>query len=452
MEILVKKDNYKISRVMYIIEALLEYFIALGIGADYLATLALEIGMSDALIGIIEAFVSLGATFRIFAVLLANKTPVKVWVTIMHVISQIFFAIIWFVPLFKVSQTLKTVLLISFLLIAYVLHNLIYPAKTNMYMECVDDHKRGDFTAVKEMVSLAGAMVFTNAYGNVIQILTDNGKKELAFVLCGVMLLVFMFGHTLTLVFVKEKVEVERKKVDVKQTFKHILEDKKVFLVMLVTVFYNIVNYSSTPFFASYRMKELEFSLSFVPIVTAIASIVRMCCSKPMGKIADKFSFSTMLTVCFSIFGLAYVVMMFTVPSNGKVMYIVYAVVHAIASAGITSGMLNLIYDYVDHDNRTAALAINGAMGGIAGFLASLAVSPLITFIQGNGNKFLGMNVYAQQVLAFWGVIGTLGMIAYNVFVVSKLKRNDDIENVVSNDVVEIVPADVIEVATTDIE
>ena len=435
METLVKKDEYKISRIMYIIEALLEYFIALGIGADYLATLAIEIGMSDALIGIIEAFVSLGATFRIFAVLLANKVPVKVWVTIMHVISQTFFALIWFVPLFKVSQTLKTILLISFLLVAYVLHNLIYPAKTNMYMECVDDHKRGDFTAIKEIVSLAGAMVFTNTYGNLIQILTDNGKKELAFVLCGIMLLVFMLGHTLTLVFAKEKVTVVRKNVSIKQTFKQVFSDKKIFLVMLVTVFYHIINYSSTPFFASYRMKELAFSLSFVPIVTAISSLVRMFCSKPMGKLADRFSFTTMLTVCFSFFGVAYIIMMFTVPSNGKVMYILYAIIHAIASAGITSGMLNIIYDYVSHENRTPAIAINGAMGGIMGFLASIAVTPLVNYIQGNGNTFLGMHVYAQQVLAGIGLIGTIGLILYNIFVVSKIKRNDD-GNVVSEEVV----------------
>ena len=82
------EKNNKITRIMYIIEAMLEYFIALGIGTDYLAFLALEVGMSDALIGIIEAFVSLGASFRVFALLLTNKTPVKGWVSVMHVISQ----------------------------------------------------------------------------------------------------------------------------------------------------------------------------------------------------------------------------------------------------------------------------------------------------------------------------------------------------------------------------
>ena len=73
-------------------------------------------------------------------------------------------------------------------------------------MSCVDERKRGSFTAVKEMVSLAGGMVFTLFYGNLIEYLTDIGQKTLAFALCGSMLLLFVIGHTLTLIFAKEKV------------------------------------------------------------------------------------------------------------------------------------------------------------------------------------------------------------------------------------------------------
>lgn len=435
METLIKKDQFKISRVMYIIEAMLEYFIALGIGTDYLAKLGMEIGMSDSLIAIVEAFVSLGASFRIFAVLLANKTPVKIWVTTLHIISQTFFAIVWFIPLFKFSQTLKTVLLIGFLLIAQILHNLVYPAKTNMYMSCVDDHARGKFTALKEIVSLAGAMVFTNLYGNIIESLQNAGKKELAFILCGALLLFFMLGHSATLIFAKEKVvQKSTQKIKIKDTFKSIFSDKKLLMVILVAVLYNVVNYSSIPFYATYKQSELNLSLIYIPIVAAVGSVVRMICSRPMGKIADKFSFSKMMTVCFLFLAGSYLIMTFTVPSNGKVMYVIYTVLHAIASAGITSGILNLTYDYVSYENRTSALALSGAFSGIVGFVTTLAVTPLVTYIQGNGNKFLGLNVYAQQVLSVISLIILTGLIIYNVFVIGKLKRNDDGENAVSDD------------------
>lgn len=429
-----QKDN-KITRIMYIIEAMLEYFIALGIGTDYLAFLAMEVGMSDALIGIIEAFVSLGASFRVFALLLTNKTPVKAWVSAMHIISQTFFALIWFVPLFEISSLAKTIMIISYLLIAYVLHNLCYPAKTNMYMTCVDDHKRGSFTAIKEIVSLAGAMVFTNLFGNLIDYMKEK-EYNLTFIVCGSMLLLFMVGHTLTLIFAKEKVETRViKKVSIKDNFKKIFRDKTLMLVILVQIFYNIVHYVSIPFYATYRLNELQLSLAFIPIVAAIGSIVRMCFARPIGKIADKYSFNTMMTVCFVFLALAYIVMMFTTPTNGKVMYVIYTVVYAIASAGITSGILNLTYDYVEYDNRTPALAISGAAGGIFGFISTLAVSPLVTHIQESGNKFLGINnIYAQQVLSAFALLLLLGLICYNIFVIGKLKRNVALTNDASNE------------------
>ena len=45
------KDIYKTSRVLYIIEAALEYFISLVVTGAYLAKLAESIGISDALTG-----------------------------------------------------------------------------------------------------------------------------------------------------------------------------------------------------------------------------------------------------------------------------------------------------------------------------------------------------------------------------------------------------------------
>ena len=54
------KDPYKTSRLLYIIEAALEYFVAILVGETYLAKVAMSIGISNSGIGILSAFVSLG--------------------------------------------------------------------------------------------------------------------------------------------------------------------------------------------------------------------------------------------------------------------------------------------------------------------------------------------------------------------------------------------------------
>ena len=93
------KDIYKTSRILYIIEASLEYFISLLVTGAYLAKLTSSLGMKDSLTGILTSFVSLGCGFQIIAIALANKRPVKRWGTALHSVNQLAFALIYLVPL-----------------------------------------------------------------------------------------------------------------------------------------------------------------------------------------------------------------------------------------------------------------------------------------------------------------------------------------------------------------
>jgi MFS family permease len=97
-------------------------------------------------------------------------------------------------------------------------------------------------------------------------------------------------------------------------------------------------------------------------------------------------------------------------------------VLHGIAMGGINSASINLIYDYVDRNKRTSALALKNTLAGFAGFFTTLAVSPLVAFIQESGNKFLGLNVYAQQVTSCISMILLIVLVVYINLVVKKLK------------------------------
>lgn len=68
--------------------------------------------------------------------------------------------------------------------------------------------------------------------------------------------------------------------------------------------------------------------------------------------------------------------------------------------AGIGNAAMNVVFDYVDESKRADALAVTQVVAGICGFAATLLVSPLVTYIQNNDNKLMGIHVYAQQVLS----------------------------------------------------
>ena len=213
------KDSYKTSRVLYIIEAALEYFISISVGSYYLALIASKIGIPDNVTGILTSFVSLGCGFQIIALFLAHKSSVKRWVTVFHVISQLLFSFMYFVPLLPISKGGQMALLIGALLTAHILHNAINSPKITWFMSLVDEHKRGSFTANKEIVSLLGGMVFSFALGQVMDSFSENGKINTGFVICGVLILFLTALHTLTLVFSKEKQRGVSKRFSFKEVF-----------------------------------------------------------------------------------------------------------------------------------------------------------------------------------------------------------------------------------------
>ena len=130
-----------------------------------------------------------------------------------------------------------------------------------------------------------------------------------------------------------------------------------------------------------------------------MVSIFRSVISHPIGKLADK-SFVSSLKICYLFGGLAFLLNVFTTPSNGKVFFVLYSLLYAVATAGVENCEMNLAYRAVSEERRTGALALRMAIVGIVSFLTTLLISPLVMYIQNNGNNFLGIGVYAQQVVS----------------------------------------------------
>ena len=108
-------DPYRRSRLLYIIQAALEYFVSILVAGAYLAKVTTAVGMSEGMTGVLSSFVSLGCGFQLVAIFLANKRPVKRWVSVLHIVNQLFFALIYLVPFVKISKTAKTICFIVFL-------------------------------------------------------------------------------------------------------------------------------------------------------------------------------------------------------------------------------------------------------------------------------------------------------------------------------------------------
>ena len=403
-------DIYKKSRIIYIIEAALEYFISILVADAYLATLARSIGIKDSVTGIISSFISLGCVFQLIAMFMSRGSA-KRTVTVFSVFNQILFMMLYVIPLTDTSDTLRRLSFIICIFVAYFLYNVAHPKKINWLMSLVEDRKRGRFTAAKEIVSLVSGMIFSYSMGATVDHYKEKGDIRSAFIVCGVTIFVLMIMHTVSLLLTKEKPITHE--YDGKRDILSVLKDRNLIKVSVVFIIWNIATYSARPFFGTYQTSELGFSFKFISMLGIYSAIARVLASIVLGIYADKRSFAKMIRICFIIAALSFLAVVFCVPENGKVMYTIYMILYAIAMGGINSALINLCYDYVAFDNRVHALALTQALAGLAGFFSTMLFSLIVNRIQLNGNTFFGIKLYAQQVVSAIAFLLTVIVIIY---------------------------------------
>lgn len=421
---------YKRSRVLYVIEATLEYLISIFFATELLPELTKSLGISDGTTGIISAIISLGCVFQLVSMLL-RRGKAKPVVLALSIANQLLFMALYLIPLFGGGKTTKIVIFIVGILLAYLLYYIAHPKKINWFMSLIDDGQRGKFTSKKEIISLISGMGFSFLMSYIVSYFSDKGKVETAFIIFALTMLVLMIGHSLTMIF---SVEKEQPLSNEKESFSEILatfKNKGVIMVAVVFVLWNIASNSTKPFLGTYMLNTLGleawFRIGFLPAISAVARIIA---SIILGIYADKRSFSKMVSICFGIAGLSFLTITFCSPvlgtANGYIMFSLHYILYGIAMGGINSSLINLCYDYAPVEKRVGALAVTQAISGVIGFLVATLSGLLVDKIQANGNSFLGFNAYAQQIISVVGVaFSCLAMVYVLVFLVRKHKRNN---------------------------
>lgn len=412
----------KRGQLMYNFQAALEYLISILVTGSFLATLTKEIGMSDGLTGILSSVISLGCLFQLFS-LSIRRCKVKNFVIKMSILNQCMFMLLYVIPLVSVEKNFKIATFVVVIIGAYVIYNFAHPKKINWFMSLVEDDNRGTFTAKKEMISLAVGMAFSYSMGAVVDYFVEKNQVRVAFIISAFVIFLLMVLHTVSMVWTVEKPVGIAQEQKFKKNFGEVLKNKEILAVIMVVALYNIATYAAVPFYGTYQIKELGFNLKFVSILVIFSSLVRIFVSLFWGRYADKKSFAHMMEKCLMLLAVAYVCAAMAVPSNGKIMFLLYYVFYGIAQGGINSALINLIYDYVLPEKRADSLAICQSVAGVIGFVSTLLISPLITAIQNNGNHFLGMAIYAQQITSFLGLLFTLIAVFYVRYVLIMRKK-----------------------------
>lgn len=419
--------EYKRSRVAYTFDCAFEYFVALLVSGSFLATLLSYLGMSDALIGIISSFISLSFLFQLFSVFVVQKIAnTKRFVTVFHFLSQIFFMSLYLVPFLPFGYKQKEILIILCILAAYFGNYFVTSMIYQWGNSYVKPTGRARFSATKEMISLACGMAVTLVAGYVMDIFEMADDLEGGFIFCAISIFIFSLSDLVCLMLIKNRIkttEEMRTKTPLKEVLKNTLGNKNYINITILQILWDVGRYFTTGFLATYAINahELNFSMSAVQIILAVANLGRFFASRPFGRFSDKYSFAKGIELGLILAALSFGVSVFMTPET-RYLYLVFCLLNHVCLAGISQNLLNITYNFVDSKYVAEAMAIKNSLGGICGFGASLIGSALLTHIQENGNTLFGLHIYGQQFLSIISFIILTAAVIFTKAVIQKQK------------------------------
>lgn len=417
------------TRRAYIIEALLEYLIALLVADAFLAAILKQVGVSDAVTGIVSSFLSFACVAQLFSSSVVKPgQPVRKIILALDLVNQLMFAFLYMTPFLPLPQSVKVGLFVILILSANLLLNVTLPSKYQWLNSFVKPGEHGQFTARKEIVSLIGGMLFTLAMGCLVDHFKAIGKEQTGFILCGVTLFVVAVAHLVSLLLCSDATLEPSavQKATFTATFRLLAESGTVRRLLMIDILWKIAFYISTPYYGTYLIGELGFSLTFVSLLHIAYSLMRAVFSPWFGRIGDRRGWAHLLTLGLVIVAVGYLVNAFTTPSR-RYLYLAYYTLYAISMAGINTSLYNMNYDYLDESIFSNALGARNAISGVVGFLASLLGSAIVSAVQSAGNRLWGVAVYAQQVNSLIAFLVILVLLLYMRTVIRRMPRRTNV-------------------------
>lgn len=398
-----------------------EYFISLLTVDAFLAKLLKDIGLSDALTGVLSSLISFTFLFQLLSIPLAGRLKkVKKPMIVLDTISQLLFASLYIVPFMKLGVSGKGVIVTVLILTAYLMLYLNSSICYKWGNSFVLPEKRGSFSATKEMISLLGGVFFTLGAGFVLDKYEAAGNLHGGFKLTAACMVLICLCNFLCFFFMEDKTLSESKaKQNFREVAKRTFGDRNVRNAMILMALTDFSRYMVIGFMGTYKNVDLGFSISEIQLINVIACLVRFAISKPLGKYSDRKSFAegyylgtVMAVICFTVGAFITV--------KTRWLIIPFTIIYNMSQAGTGQNSFSMIYAYVEDEYILSAMAVNNSVRGTFGFIASFIGSLILDAIQKNGNSFMGMNVCAQQVLCALSAVLVCIALIFNKKVVSK--------------------------------
>jgi MFS family permease len=345
-------------------------------GGAFLVAFALSIGASNLVIGLLASIGPLAQLLQIPSIILVDRLRLRKLITVVAVfVSRLFWIGIAAIPFFVPAERQVSVFLLC-LGLFFAIGSVASCSFNSWVRDVVPEKIMGRFfsrrlaisTAISAAVSIAGAIVvdfFVNG--------RNNSKVYSALFLAGTI------SGLAGIYFFKRVPEPRLETAPADGLISLLREPFKNQNFRALLVFLGMWNFAvnlAAPFFTVFLLKELRLSMAWVLALSVLSQIVNSIFLRIWGKLADRFSNKSILSVSGPLFMVSIILWPFTtMPERyaGTIpLVILIHVLAGISTAGVTLCAGNIALISAPKGEATSYLAVNALVSGIAAALAPI--------------------------------------------------------------------------------
>jgi MFS family permease len=345
-------------------------------GGAFLVAFALLLGASNTVIGLLAAAAPLSQVLQIPTIYLIEKVRVRKRIVVFaSTFARLFLLSCAFVPWFPIPE-LRLPLFVLALFIYYALASISGCAWNAWMRDLIPDAIMGRFFGKRLAVSTAFAALLSLGGG----VLLDYNFAEVSGGI--IYALLFFIGAAAGLMgifYLKMTPEppmhahaIERLWPLLKQPFRDLNYRR---LIVFLAVWNFAVNLAA-PFYTVYMIKVLDMKLSWIIGLSVLSQGINVLFFHIWGKLADRFSNKSCLTVAGPLFIIGIGIWPFlTLPDKYALTFPLLIGIHVlsgISTAGVTLCSSNIALKAAPQGKATVFLATNALTNGIAATVAPI--------------------------------------------------------------------------------
>lgn len=361
---------------MYVRDGICSTGMATLQGGVYLTAFALAMGASQKQIGLIASIAFLSQLMQLPGLYLVSKFPKRKLITVLSAsLSRIFWLPIILLPLF---ENVNVNYLLAFLFIAAMMGAFPGPAWNSLLRDLLPLERLGSINSRRILLSTLIAMIFTLSGGYFIDWWEEILPSEKLYgysLLFGLGLMMGMIG-IMFILQIPEPVSTA-KKVPMGKLLSTPVKDKNFRTLLFFLSVWNFAVTMSAPFFLVFMLNRIRISLFTVTILVVVSQLSNMLFLRIWGRLADRFSNKSVLSVSGPLFLVIILLWTFTTqPEPHRFTLLLLFIIHflnGIAVSGVSIGTANIALKLSPREHAHGYMTVVGLSSSVVGTLAPLA-------------------------------------------------------------------------------